>query len=120
MIQSQEGGIISPSCLFCIIKDCHHARSQRRRIGPGARFGPPPYILKNVGGVYSCTCPAWRNQSLAHRTPHLKHLRAYRGEQAERERLGSATPAVQAVAKDKARTAAPKLLLAHPGKTTRT
>ena len=48
-----------------------------------------PYILKNVGGVYSCTCPAWRNQSLPieHRT--CKHLRAYRGEQMERERLGS-------------------------------
>lgn len=24
-----------------------------------------PYILKNTGGVYSCTCPAWRNQSIA-------------------------------------------------------
>ena len=28
--------------------------------GSGAR----PYVLKNVGGVYSCTCPAWRNQSI--------------------------------------------------------
>lgn len=24
-----------------------------------------PYLIKNTGGVYSCTCPAWRNQSLA-------------------------------------------------------
>ncbi len=24
-----------------------------------------PYEIKNVGGVYSCSCPAWRNQSLA-------------------------------------------------------
>ena len=23
-----------------------------------------PYLLKNTGGVYSCTCPAWRNQSI--------------------------------------------------------
>ena len=23
-----------------------------------------PYEIKNVGGVYSCSCPAWRNQSL--------------------------------------------------------
>ena len=23
--------------------------------------GGKPYVLKNVGGVYSCTCPAWRN-----------------------------------------------------------
>jgi DNA ligase-1 len=21
-----------------------------------------PYVLKNVGGVYSCSCPAWCNQ----------------------------------------------------------
>ena len=27
--------------------------------------GSRPYVLKNVGGVYSCSCPAWRNQSLA-------------------------------------------------------
>ncbi|MDB5304109.1 MAG: dependent ligase-like protein, partial [Phycisphaerales bacterium] len=25
--------------------------------------GAKPYVLKNTGGVYSCTCPAWRNQS---------------------------------------------------------
>ena len=34
--------------------------------------GAKPYVLKNVGGVYSCTCPAWRNQSIAHRAPHLQ------------------------------------------------
>ena len=26
--------------------------------------GAKPYVLKNVGGVYSCSCPAWHNQSL--------------------------------------------------------
>ena len=25
--------------------------------------GAKPYVLKNIGGVYSCSCPAWRNQS---------------------------------------------------------
>jgi DNA ligase-1 len=25
--------------------------------------GSRPYVLRNVGGVYSCSCPAWRNQS---------------------------------------------------------
>ncbi len=25
--------------------------------------GAKPYVLKNTGGVYSCSCPAWRNQS---------------------------------------------------------
>jgi DNA ligase 1 len=27
--------------------------------------GAKPYVLKNTGGVYSCSCPAWRNQSIA-------------------------------------------------------
>lgn len=22
-----------------------------------------PYVLKNIGGVYSCSCRSWRNQS---------------------------------------------------------
>ena len=26
--------------------------------------GAKPYVLKNTGGVYSCSCPAWRNQSI--------------------------------------------------------
>ena len=34
-----------------------------------------PYILKNVGGVYSCSCPAWRNQSLPIERRSCKHLR---------------------------------------------
>src|SRR5471030_3278120 len=49
-----------------------------------------PYILKNVGGVYSCTCPAWRNQSLGIENRTCKHLRKLRGDAAEEERLGGA------------------------------
>ncbi|MDP2269564.1 MAG: DNA ligase [Archangium sp.] len=50
--------------------------------------GSSIYTLKNSGGVYSCTCPAWRNQSLGLiRT--CKHLRAFRGDDAEIARLGS-------------------------------
>lgn len=50
--------------------------------------GSSVYTLKNSGGVYSCTCPAWRNQSLGLiRT--CKHLRAFRGDDAEIARLGS-------------------------------
>ncbi len=51
-----------------------------------------PYILKNTGGVYSCTCPAWRNQSLAIESRTCKHLRQYLGEEFEKTRLGSDIP----------------------------
>jgi DNA ligase-1 len=57
--------------------------------GSGAR----PYILKNVGGVYSCTCPAWRNQSVAIERRSCKHLRKLRGDEAEESRLGQVLPA---------------------------
>ncbi len=51
--------------------------------------GAKPYMLKNIGGVYSCTCPAWRNQSAPIERRTCKHLRKLRGEQAERQRLGT-------------------------------
>jgi len=72
-----------------------------------------PYILKNVGGVYSCTCPAWRNQSVSIERRTCKHIRSYRGEQAERDRLGSLAPAATTPTKE-GKDTAPKLLLAHP------
>ena len=71
-----------------------------------------PYILKNVGGVYSCTCPAWRNQSLPIERRSCKHLRRFRGEQRERERLGSLPAAVPTMTTKDLPTA-PKLLLAQ-------
>src|SRR5688572_9578943 len=55
--------------------------------------GSKPYILKNVGGVYSCTCPAWRNQSAGIERRTCKHLRRLRGDAAEEERVGGAVPA---------------------------
>ncbi len=51
-----------------------------------------PYVLKNVGGVYSCTCPAWRNQSTALERRTCKHLRKLRGDAAELERIGGELP----------------------------
>jgi DNA ligase 1 len=51
-----------------------------------------PYQLKNIGGVYSCSCPAWRNQSLPIDRRTCKHLRGHRGEAAEAARLGSSPP----------------------------
>ena len=51
--------------------------------------GSTPYTLKNSGGVYSCTCPAWRNQSLPPDRRTCKHLRKLRGDAAEEARLQS-------------------------------
>src|SRR5207302_10511676 len=63
------------------------------------------------GGVYSCSCPAWRNQSLAIEKRTCKHLRKLRGDQAEEDRLGGAVPTR---AKESKKTVqAPPLLLAE-------
>ena len=69
------------------------------------------YVLKNVGGVYSCSCPSWRNQSLPIDRRTCKHLRKLRGEAAEQERLGGVIAAP--VKKAAAAKTAPPLLLAH-------
>src|SRR4051794_16617880 len=55
--------------------------------------GAKPYELRNTGGVYSCTCPAWRNQSLAIEKRTCKHLKKLRGEAAEAARTGGAVAA---------------------------
>jgi DNA ligase-1 len=52
--------------------------------------GSAVYTLKNSGGVYSCTCPAWMHQSIGIERRTCKHLRAYRGDDAEKARLGDA------------------------------
>ncbi len=54
--------------------------------------GSKPYVLKNTGGVYSCSCPAWRNQGGPIERRTCKHLRKLRGDAAEEARLGSALP----------------------------
>jgi DNA ligase-1 len=84
--------------------------------------GSSRYTLKNSGGVYSCTCPAWRNQSIGIEKRSCKHLRALRGEEAEAARTGlaagastrapsagGARPATRSMPKE----GAPALLLAH-------
>src|SRR6187455_2966789 len=72
-----------------------------------------PYVLKNVGGLYSCTCPAWRNQSITIERRTCKHLRKLRGDAAEEERIGGALPS-RPVKKsvDGEEDAGPPLLLA--------
>jgi len=73
--------------------------------------GSKPYILKNVGGVYSCSCPAWRNQSLAIEKRTCKHLQKLRGAEAEQQRVGGAVPVRSKEPKDE--TDGPPLLLAE-------
>lgn len=80
--------------------------------------GSAVYTLKNSGGVYSCTCPAWTHQSIGIERRTCKHLRAFRGDDAERERLGSAELSGRPVRAAKTeeggeQSVAPPLLLAH-------
>lgn len=78
-----------------------------------------PYALKNIGGVYSCSCPAWRNQSKPIDRRTCKHLKALRGEEVELDRIGEpATPGAGGAKKKAASSTskkenAPPLLLAH-------
>ena len=52
--------------------------------------GKLPYKIKNVGGVYSCTCPAWCNQSKPSNARTCKHIIKLRGAAAEETRLANA------------------------------
>jgi DNA ligase-1 len=52
--------------------------------------GKNPYKIKNVGGVYSCSCPAWLNQNLPSNARTCKHIRKLRGDAAEEARLATA------------------------------
>lgn len=63
--------------------------------------GAKPYVLRNVGGVYSCSCPAWRNQSVAIESRTCKHLKKLRGDAAEATRIGAsaADPVTKATGK---------------------
>ncbi len=72
--------------------------------------GAKPYILKNTGGVYSCSCPAWRNQSEPIERRTCKHLRKIRGDEAEEARIGAAASRAAASAPNRAtnRVATPK------------
>jgi DNA ligase-1 len=55
--------------------------------------GMKPYELKNVGGVYSCSCPAWRNFGGPIDRRTCKHLKAHCGEANEMARIGMFNPA---------------------------
>lgn len=72
-----------------------------------------PYVLKNVGGVYSCSCPAWRNQSLPIDKRTCKHLRRLRGDEAEQHRVGPLKPSTATTKSKQPKPTAPALLLAE-------
>jgi len=69
-----------------------------------------PYVLKNVGGVLSCTCAAWRFQSVPIELRTCRHLRELRGDDAESARVG--TPSLVKIT-PKPAVKAPSLLLAE-------
>ena len=50
--------------------------------------GSAQYTIKNTGGVYACSCPAWRNQKGAGVVRTCKHIKRLRGETAELARIG--------------------------------
>ncbi|CAN5758944.1 hypothetical protein BH23PLA1_BH23PLA1_27610 [soil metagenome] len=77
--------------------------------GSGAR----PYVLRNVGGVYSCSCPAWRNQSTPIECRTCKHLRRLRGDEAETDRIGGDLPTRPEPTLDAIAKVSPPLLLAE-------
>jgi len=70
-----------------------------------------PYVLKNVGGVLSCTCAAWRFQSLPIEMRTCRHLRELRGDSAENARVGMPSSAKPRPPKPAVK--APPLLLAE-------
>ncbi|MFO7564387.1 MAG: DNA ligase [Enhygromyxa sp.] len=78
---------------------------------PGS--GSRRYTLRNVGGAYSCTCPAWLHQSAPAERRTCKHLRKFRGDAAEQARLGGALPQRARKRSEFGAGNAPPLLLAH-------
>jgi DNA ligase-1 len=82
-----------------------------------AGAGSARYTLSRRGGVYACTCPAWRNQGRALDGRSCKHLRAYLGAAIEDARVGAAPVAAPLPRAGRApavvKGTAPPVLLAH-------
>lgn len=74
--------------------------------------GSSVYEIRNTGGAYSCSCPAWRNQSFPAHQRTCKHIKALRGEQLEIERIQS-TGATPPPSKAASESKEAPVLLAH-------
>ena len=72
-----------------------------------------PYQLKRVGVTYSCSCPAWKNQSSPINKRTCKHIRKLRGDDAESARIGGSLTVRSPKRKDKITAVAPAILLAE-------
>ncbi|GLE09585.1 hypothetical protein PINS_up021313 [Pythium insidiosum] len=76
------------------------------------------YLIKRLGSVYSCNCPAWRNQRHAPTARTCKHLRETLGEEFEKVRATASATAPRGTASSggssraATKSSAPKLLLA--------
>lgn len=72
-----------------------------------------PYIVKNTGGVFSCSCIAWKMQSQPIEKRTCKHIRKVRGDEAESARIGGSLVMKGAKTKSKVTAVPPALLLAE-------
>ena len=74
-----------------------------------------PYQIKKIGDVISCSCPAWRNQSLPINKRTCKHIRKVCGDEAESARIGGSLTMRAPKTKENGKVQAvpPALLLAN-------
>ncbi|MGL4553707.1 MAG: DNA ligase [Gemmataceae bacterium] len=76
--------------------------------------GAKPYVIKNHGpGGWSCSCPAWRNQSMDPALRTCKHIRKLRGDDAEQLRLASVGELPSRKPDDESLAKGPGVLLAE-------
>jgi hypothetical protein len=83
------------------------------------------YVMKNIGGLYSCSCPGWKFQKKKIDARTCKHLQEYCGTVTEQKRLEAVTEGSAAATSKKQQKAssakgsgglfeASNLMLAHP------
>ncbi|MFO0798220.1 MAG: hypothetical protein U0804_12150 [Gemmataceae bacterium] len=72
------------------------------------------YTIKNVGGVYSCNCMAWRTQSAPADRRTCKHIRRLRGDAAEDARVGPRAAPKPSARGGKPTPAPPPVTLPNP------